>query len=108
MNPKMHYLYARALARTGKQISAIYELNSAILARPSAKGRQLIYKKMAEGYRRLGYAKYARRAAELADLAKAEQQKEKNADFESRGSKKGATIAVPLPRNLRPRSGDLR
>src|SRR5262249_42606438 len=34
MNPKVHRLYARALARTGKFVSAIYELNSAILAKP--------------------------------------------------------------------------
>jgi tetratricopeptide (TPR) repeat protein len=65
-NPKIHWNYARALARTGKHISAIRELNSAILARPEPKDGAAIYRMMAEGYRKLGKASYAAKAEKYA------------------------------------------
>ena len=53
MNPQMHWLYGRALTRSGKHISAIYEFNSALLARPKPAAAAKIYQTMAEGYRKL-------------------------------------------------------
>ncbi|HZO17290.1 MAG TPA: tetratricopeptide repeat protein [Polyangiaceae bacterium] len=66
MSPEMHYLYARALARTGKQVSAIYELNSAIKARPKPQDAAKIYRAMATGYRKLKKREYADRADKYA------------------------------------------
>jgi tetratricopeptide (TPR) repeat protein len=66
MNPEMHRLYARALARTGKQISAIFELNSAIKAGPKPADAAKIYRMMADGYRKLGKKEYAQRADQYA------------------------------------------
>jgi len=65
-NPKIHWNYARALARTGKHISAIRELNSAILSRPEPKDAVAIYRMMAEGYRKLGKKAYATKADQYA------------------------------------------
>ena len=66
MNPQTHYLYARALARTGKHISAIFELNSAIKANPKPAQAAKIYRMMAEGYRGLKRDDYAANAEALA------------------------------------------
>ncbi|MEM9873476.1 MAG: tetratricopeptide repeat protein [Myxococcota bacterium] len=66
MNPEIHRLYARSLARTGRHISAIYELNSALKARPGPEAAAAIYRSMAEGYQSLGREDYARRAEALA------------------------------------------
>ncbi len=57
-----HYLYARALARSGRHVSAIYELNSAIFAGASPKIAKRVYHTMAEGYRKLGQAEHAKLA----------------------------------------------
>jgi len=65
-NPEIHWNYARALARTGKHISAIRELNSAILSRPEPKDAVAIYQMMAEGYRKLGKKDYAAKADKYA------------------------------------------
>ncbi len=65
-DPDIHLMYARALARTGRQISAIYELNSAIITRPKPKKMAAIYRMMAEGYRKLGRKDYAQQAEEHA------------------------------------------
>src|SRR5690606_35085675 len=62
MNPEMHFMYGRALARTGRQVSAIFELNSALLAKPEPQLAAKIYAMMAEGYEKLGKGDYAARA----------------------------------------------
>ena len=41
-NPKIHRLYARALARTGRFVTAVYELNSAIVCKPKPKITRLM------------------------------------------------------------------
>jgi len=70
MNPKMHRLYARALARQGKFLSAIFELNSAILAKPKPEEMTEIYEEMATGYEKLKADQFAKQAAKLAKLVK--------------------------------------
>lgn len=65
-NPEVHRLYARALARTGHQISAIYELNSAILCRPKDDVLKQIYEDMAVGYDKLKQPEFAKQAREYA------------------------------------------
>lgn len=64
-NPTTHRNYARALARTGKFISAIYELNSALVCRPKPKEQGEIYGELATAYAKLGQADFAKRAQEL-------------------------------------------
>ena len=59
-NPEIHYLYARALARTGRQVSAIYELNSAILCKPENDDLKKIYEEMAIGYDKLKQTEFAK------------------------------------------------
>ncbi|MBM4357642.1 MAG: tetratricopeptide repeat protein [Deltaproteobacteria bacterium] len=66
MHPETHLNYARALARTGRHVSAIFELNSALKAKPEPRLASRIYAMMAEGYRRLGKEEYAARAEALA------------------------------------------
>jgi len=63
-NPEMHMLYARALARTGQQVSAIFELNSAILCKPEAGDLKKIYEALATGYDKLKQPEYAKQARE--------------------------------------------
>jgi len=70
MNPKVHRLYAKALARKGRQISAIFELNSALLAQPDAAEKAEIYDAMANGYDKLKEAEMAKRARDYAKLVK--------------------------------------
>ena len=65
-NPEMHWLYGRALARTGNHISAIYEMNSALIARPKPKRAAEIYRAMASGYEKLGRKDYAERCEKYA------------------------------------------
>lgn len=65
-NPEVHRLYARALARTGNQVSAIFELNSAILCKPEPDKMKEIYEEMATGYDKLKQPEYARQAREYA------------------------------------------
>jgi tetratricopeptide (TPR) repeat protein len=69
-NPRVHWLYARALARTGRHISAIFELNSALVSKPKPAMASKIYAKMAEGYRSLGKDEYAKKAESFADYMK--------------------------------------
>jgi cellulose synthase operon protein C len=66
-NPEVHFLYARALARTGRFKKAIFELNSAIASKPDFKLAVQIYKKMAAGYRKLGKKDYAAKAEKYAE-----------------------------------------
>ncbi|APR87792.1 hypothetical protein A7982_13141 [Minicystis rosea] len=64
-NPKVHRLYARALARTGRHVSAVYELNSALVCKPKPKEQVEIYDALAKGYDKLGEAEYAKQAREF-------------------------------------------
>lgn len=66
MNPDVHRLYARALARTGRFVSAVYELNSAIVAKPPPKDAARIYRELATAYEKLGRKDYAAKAADFA------------------------------------------
>jgi tetratricopeptide (TPR) repeat protein len=68
MNPKVHRLYAKALARTGRQISAIFELNSAILAGPGPEEKAEIYEALAKGYDKLKEPEMAKQARDFAKL----------------------------------------
>jgi cellulose synthase operon protein C len=67
-NPKVHRLYARALARSGRQVSAIFELNSAILAKPEPAEAAQIYEELAKGYEKLKKDEFAKQAKSLAKL----------------------------------------
>jgi tetratricopeptide (TPR) repeat protein len=79
-DPEVHRLYARSLARTGSFVSAIYELNSAIIAGAGPKDAAPIYRSMAEGYRKLGKEAYASKAEELAKQATARAVREQAAE----------------------------
>jgi tetratricopeptide (TPR) repeat protein len=63
-NPKVHALYARALARTGRFVSAIYELNSALVCGPKPAEKARLYEELAKGYDKLGDAENAKLARE--------------------------------------------
>lgn len=52
-SPEVHRLYARALARTGRHLSAIYELNSALISRPKPADAAEIYGELAKAYEKL-------------------------------------------------------
>ncbi len=61
-NPKVHALYARALARTGQFVSAVYELNSALVCKPKPAEKAAIYGELAKAYDKLGEAESAKLA----------------------------------------------
>jgi tetratricopeptide (TPR) repeat protein len=61
-NAEIHRLYARALARTGRQLSAVFELNSALVAGLPPADAAAVYRALAEGYRKLGKGDFATRA----------------------------------------------
>lgn len=65
-NPKLHRMYARALARTGNFVSAIYELNSALVCKPKPKDQVEIYEELAKAYDKLKQDEYAKQAREFA------------------------------------------
>jgi predicted Zn-dependent protease len=65
-NPKVHRLYARALARTGRFVSAVYELNSALVCKPKPKEQVEIYGELAKAYDKLKQPEFAARAREFA------------------------------------------
>lgn len=65
-NAEIHRLYARALARTGNFISAIYELNSAILCKPKTKEQIAIYGELATAYDKLKRPELAKQARDYA------------------------------------------
>ena len=46
----IHRNYARALARTGRFVSAVYELNSALVCKPKLKDQVEIYGELAKAY----------------------------------------------------------
>jgi len=60
--PEIHRLYARALAKTGRFVSAIFEYNSAIVAGAPPPMAQEIYRELARGYDKLGQTADAERA----------------------------------------------
>ncbi len=68
MNPRAHRLYAKALAHTGKQVSAIYELNSAVLAEPDKGKKAALYEALAKGYEKLKEPDMAKQARDYAKL----------------------------------------
>ena len=61
-NPKTHRLYARALARTGRFLSAVYELNSALVCKPKPTEQAEIFAELGKAYDKLGEADFARQA----------------------------------------------
>jgi Flp pilus assembly protein TadD len=63
-NWKTHRLYARALARTGRFVSAVYELNSAIICHPKPKDEAEIYGELVTAYQKLGEPALAKQAEE--------------------------------------------
>jgi predicted Zn-dependent protease len=63
-NPQIHRLYAKALAHTGRFISAIYELNSALISRPRPKDQAAIYDDLARAYDKLKKDDFAQKARE--------------------------------------------
>jgi cellulose synthase operon protein C len=64
-NPKIHRNYARALARTGRFVSAVYELNSALVCKPGAKEQAEIYGELAKAYDKLQKPAEAAQAREF-------------------------------------------
>jgi tetratricopeptide (TPR) repeat protein len=87
-NPEIHRLYARALARTGRQISAIFELNSAILCRPKDDVLEEIYKDLATGYDKLKQPELAKQAREYAKQVASAAPKSKGGDDDEPKDKK--------------------
>jgi len=88
-NPEVHRLYARALARTGRQISAIFELNSAILCKPENDDLKKIYEDMAVGYDKLKEPDFAKQAREYAKQLEGSSKGSDDDDDDLRGKGKG-------------------
>jgi Flp pilus assembly protein TadD len=63
-SPEVHRLYARALARTGRFVSAVFELNSAILCKPPTEELVEIYGELAKAYAKLGEGDFEKQALE--------------------------------------------
>ncbi|WP_437769414.1 tetratricopeptide repeat protein [Sorangium sp. So ce281] len=63
-NPEIHRLYARALARTGRHVSAIYELNSALLSGSKPGDAAEIYGELGKAYAKMKRDDYAKQALE--------------------------------------------
>ena len=78
-NPETHRLYARALAKTGKHLSAIYEYNSAIAAGAPTDMAIEVYHELAKGYDKLGEKQMAEKARELEAKMKAKPKKRPSA-----------------------------
>jgi tetratricopeptide (TPR) repeat protein len=64
-NWKTHRLYARALARTGRFVSAVYELNSALVCHPKPREQAEVYGELAKAYDKLKEAEMAKEALEF-------------------------------------------
>jgi cellulose synthase operon protein C len=99
-NPDIHRLYARALARTGHQISAIFEYNSAILCKPEPDDLAQIYEDMAVGYDKLKQPEHAKQAREYAKQVKATSPKGKGDDDDDDDIRGGGK---PKPRPSKPK-----
>ena len=63
-NPEIHRLYARALASTGRPVSAIFEYNSALIAGAPPEMAVGIYDELAKGYDSLKKPELAAKARE--------------------------------------------
>lgn len=61
-NPEVHRLYARALARSGRHLTAIFEYNSAILAGAPPAMAEEIYRELGKAYQKLGQPKLVEQA----------------------------------------------
>lgn len=61
---KVHRLYARALARTGRFVTAVYELNSALVCKPKPKEQAEIYGELSKAYDKLKEPELAAKARE--------------------------------------------
>jgi tetratricopeptide (TPR) repeat protein len=61
-NPEVHRLYARALANSGRHLTAVYEYNSALIAGAPPEMATEIYRELAKGYDKLGQPKLAEQA----------------------------------------------
>ncbi|MFO0756896.1 MAG: tetratricopeptide repeat protein [Byssovorax sp.] len=88
MSPKVHRLYARALARTGRFITAVYELNSAILCKPKPKDLVEIYEELGKAYDKLKQPDFAKQARDYAGQIKgspAVQDEENEPDHKKKG-----------------------
>ncbi len=83
-NPEIHRLYARALAKTGRPVSAIFEYNSALIAGAPPDMAAGIYAELAKGYEKLGETKMADEARRLA--AKMEKKAPKAGPKKKRGA----------------------
>jgi len=101
-NPEIHQLYARALARTGNQISAIFELNSAILCKPEAGDLKQIYEDLATGYDKLKEPALARQAREYAKQISATAPKAKDDDEDDTDRGKPKPKPKPKPKDKEP------
>lgn len=60
----VHRMYARALARTGRFVSAIYELNSALLCSPKPSEQLEIYEELATAYKKVNEPDFEKQARE--------------------------------------------
>jgi Flp pilus assembly protein TadD len=93
-NPEVHRLYARALARTGNFVSAIFELNSALIAmkqgRPKLDEVRAVYEELAKGYEKLKRDDLAKKAREYAKMVEPSGPAGEPGDKGLRGRKKGA------------------
>jgi tetratricopeptide (TPR) repeat protein len=59
---RTHFLYARALARTGRHVSAVFELNSALACKPPPDAQAEIYGELAAAYDKMGEKEYTEKA----------------------------------------------
>jgi Flp pilus assembly protein TadD len=93
-NPEVHRLYAKALARTGNFVSAIFELNSALIAmkqgRPKPDEVQAIYADLAKAYEKLKRDDLATKAREYGKMVSPAGPAGEPGDKGLRGRKKGA------------------
>jgi Flp pilus assembly protein TadD len=93
-NPEVHRLYAKALARTGNFVTAIFELNSALIAmkagRPKPDEVQAIYADLATAYEKLKRDDLAKKAREYGKMVEPAGPAKEPSDKGLRGRKKGA------------------
>lgn len=94
-NPEVHRLYARALAKTGRLSSAIYEYNSAIIAGAPPEMAVGIYEELAKGYDKLNQPKHAEKAREYQQkIQKKVEKREKKKKQEEDGPIKASAPSV--------------
>jgi predicted Zn-dependent protease len=93
-NPEVHRLYARALARTGRFVSAVYELNSAIVCKPKTKELVEIYGELAKAYAKLKEPEMEKQALEYKTALEKIPSVDKKDDKEEKEKKKGRELDV--------------